>query len=282
MTSPTPPPSLPAPGPDKRGAVPVKPYYEQDGITIYHGDCREVLAFLPSASVAATVTSPPYNTLGSRMPAKGTGCKGRAIQGWLDSVAKDGYADDMSEEEYGDWQSSVAAAIATVTRPGGSFFYNHKIRYRDGVLIHPLDLVRRFVGWMFRQEVIWERPGSFAFNARLFAPNDERIYWLVREGADFVWNQVAASWLSVWRMIPPAEIQGHPCPFPKDLPARCITATTNPGDTVLDPFVGSGQTLIEAKLLGRRGIGIDRREDYCELAANRLAQGVLFGVEGAA
>jgi DNA modification methylase len=109
----------------------------------------------------------------------------------------------------------------------------------------------------------------------LFAPNDERIYWLVRNGADYVWNQAAASWLSVWRMVPPADVKGHPCPYPEMLPSRCIAATTMPDDTVLEPFCGSGTTLLAAKELGRRAIGIEIEERYCEIAAKRLSQEVL-------
>lgn len=190
-------------------------------------------------------------------------------------MTRDGYADDMDEDEYGAWQADVARLVADATRPGGSFFYNHKVRYRDGRPIHPLDIVRRFPGWSLRQEIIWDRPGAFAFNARLFAPSDERIYWLVRDGADYHWNQAAASLLSVWRMAPPIEVAGHPCPFPETLAARCIAATSMPDDLVLDPFAGSGTTLVAAKGLGRKAVGIEVEARYCEVAASRLSQEVL-------
>jgi DNA modification methylase len=250
---------------------PMKPYYEDGAVTIYHGDCVDVLPQI--ASVATTVTSPPYNTLGSRIPAKPTGM--HADSGWMRAVRNQGYADDMGESEYTEWQVTVAAALRVATRPGGSFFYNHKVRFRDKIALHPYAVVSRFDGWYLRQELVWARPGAVAFNARMFAPSDERIYWCVRDDGDHVWNQEAASFLSVWHMRPPDDVEGHPCPYPDTLPKRCIIATTNPGDVVLDPFMGSGTTLRAAKDLGRRAIGIELDERYCEIAVARLGQEVL-------
>jgi site-specific DNA-methyltransferase (adenine-specific) len=247
------------------------PYYDADGVTIYLGDCLDVLPHL--AGVACVVTSPPYNTLGSRIPAQGTG--NMKNSSWIAKVNQAGYADDMDETAYTTWQTTVAGELARACRPGASFFYNHKVRYRDSAPVHPLDIVRSFTDWNLRQEIIWARDGGIAFNARMFCPSDERIYWMTKPGADYVWNQEAAANFSVWRMRQEVGLDGHPCPYPTQLPTRCIFATTNPGDVVLDPFVGSGTTLRAAVDLGRRAIGIERNEAYAEIAVRRLAQGAL-------
>jgi site-specific DNA-methyltransferase (adenine-specific) len=250
----------------------VTPYYDEDGITIYHGKCEEVLSSL-DLEVNVTVTSPPYNQM-SRMGDRG-GMHGGGK--WVRQNETTAYEDDMPEDEYAAWLISVAAHCAAVTVPGGSMFYNHKVRYRDGVPLHPLELVRSFEGFRLRQEVIWHT-GAVAFNARMFAPCDERIYWLVAGEDNHKWNQEAAGFMSIWRMTPPSSIDGHPCPYPIELPTRCIVAASDPGDLVLDPFMGSGTSMRAAKDLGRRGIGVEMREDFCEIAAKRLAQGVLdFG-----
>lgn len=253
----------------------MKPYYQDEQVTVYLGDCREVLPELEG--VATTVTSPPYNTLGSRIPQEGTHLM--AGNQWLAKVNEQGYADDMDEDEYQADQSTIAGLIYDATVPGGSFFYNHKIRYRDSVAIHPVTFAASFRGWQLRQEVVWDRRSAMAFNARMFAPSDERVLWMVRPDAPHQWNQDSAGLLTVWTISPQkAEGLDHPCPFPDALPSRCIGATTQEGDVVLDPFMGSGSTLMAARQLGRKGIGIEREERFCEMAVQRLSQGSLFGL----
>jgi DNA modification methylase len=80
---------------------------------------------------------------------------------------------------------------------------------------------------------------------------------------------------SVWTIATQAFPEAHFATFPEDLVRPCILAGSKIGDTVLDPFNGSGQTLYVAKKLNRKGIGIDIKEEYCEMAVKRLAQEVL-------
>jgi site-specific DNA-methyltransferase (adenine-specific) len=74
----------------------------------------------------------------------------------------------------------------------------------------------------------------------------------------------------------------HPAMMPERFAAELICAYSAEGELVCDPFMGSGTTLRAAKSAGRRAVGIEIEEKYCETAAQSLAQGVLFGVEGAA
>lgn len=250
-----------------------EPYYEDDLVTLYHGAAEDVLPNL--TGVRMTFTSPPYNTLGKTLSKPSHLFANNA---WLAKVAAMGYADDRSEVEYVAWQGDIASALLDATVPGGSFFYNHKCRWRDMELLHPLDLVRTFDEWKLRAEIIWDRRASMTFNARMFATSDERIFWMVKPGDSYVWNQVGAGYLSVWQERPEmGKKANHPCPFPEGIVRRAMLATTNPGDLVLDPFVGSGTVLRVAKDEGRRAIGIEIDERYCEVVAKRLAQDTLFG-----
>jgi len=254
----------------------VRPYYDANGIQIFHGDSREILPTL--SGIACFVTSPPYNQLGSRMTDRG----GMHGGGWVNNTREKCYADDMTEDDYREWLRDIIRLCGVAGVAGASMFLNHKCRWRDFRLSHPIDFVRGIDGWELRQELIWARAGSTTLNARMFAPNDERIYWMVKGGKGWKWNQEAASFLSVWQITQDSKADGHPCPFPQRIPARCIAATTDAGDVVCDPFAGSGTTLRAAKELGRRAIGIEKEERFCEMAANSLAQELLSLGDGGA
>lgn len=254
------------------------PYYDHGGITIYNGDCREILPSL--SDIALVVTSPPYNQMAHMdRPSSGMWNKSNGGAGFQRLWRENGYRDDMPESDYQEWQNAIMEEIGGVCRDDASLFYNHQVRWRDGECLHP---VRWFHpgGWAMRQEIIWNRGGGMMFNARMFVRFDERILWFVR-GKKWTWNQSAVGYGTIWNIAREQQQQGkkHPVAFPKELPARCIGAASNPGDVVLDPFMGSGTTLRAAKDMGRRAIGIEIEEKYCEIAAKRMGQEVLFPAE---
>jgi DNA modification methylase len=111
-----------------------------------------------------------------------------------------------------------------------------------------------------------------ALNCKRYSPSTEH---LIAFGTPHVWHDDLNCLLSVWRITFDREQNDHPCAFPIKLALRPITSSSNPGDTIIDPFMGSGTTLRAAKDLGRRAIGIEIEERYCEIAARRLAQEVL-------
>jgi site-specific DNA-methyltransferase (adenine-specific) len=254
-------------------------YYGEDGAWLYHDDNRSRLEKLreDGVMVDCTVTSAPYGSVLSRLPKDGKFTGMLKESGWMRKMADNRYEDEMDEGEYRENERQLAALVLDVSAPGASFFYNHKLRFRDQEVLHPLDIVRSFDGWEMKQEIIWNRGVAVAFNARIFAPSDERIYWLVKPGGRHKWNQEAAGWMTVWNMRPMNAGGGdHPCPFPIELAQKCIAATTSPGDLVLDYYLGSGTTMRAAKDLGRQSIGIESESRFCRIAVDRLAQEVLF------
>ncbi len=240
----------------------MKPYYEHGGITIYHGDCVDVMQSMTEGHVDITVSSPPYNTIAATTP---SGMM--AEHNHKQNKGYDGYADDLPELEYQEWMREVFGHCMSVS--SGLVWINHKTRYRNKKGIHPLHIFP----WSFYSELIWDRKGSITLNARKFAPSHEAV---IGFGTPHYWDDDQNTKMSVWQINPETDVKGHPCPFPAEIPRRLIIASCPEGGTVLDPFMGSGTTLRAAKDLGRKAIGIEINEKYCEIAANRLAQEVLF------
>jgi len=237
----------------------VKPDYEKNGVTLYCADCRDVLPTL--GKVDAVVTSPPYNQRIETFSPSGMHTETR----WVEKIS-DGYFDSMPEDEYQADQINILTTIFSVTNDHASVFYNHKIRWRDGFMIHPLTWITK-TPWRMRQEIVWRRNGSCTLNARMFGPSDERIYWMVKDRHK--WNQDCVGFLTVWD-LGQQNTPDHPCAYPIEYPNRAISATTDRDDQVLDPFMGSGTTGVACVRLGRKFIGIEIEPKYFEIAVRRI------------
>lgn len=116
-------------------------------------------------------------------------------------------------------------------------------------------------GWRLRSEIIWNKGQESREDLKhVKRPrvSHEKIYMLTRSGPYKFFPERLAETGSIWS-FPPAqsERKGHPAPFPDELPKRCILASTEPNDLVLDPFSGSGTSVRVARALDRRGVGLD-------------------------
>jgi DNA modification methylase len=208
---------------------------------------------------------------------------------------------EMEEDEYLDWCGSWVWLATDAIKENGSFYSMTIQEYVGSMMAH---LGQRC--W-FRNQIIWHNSSMPVKNR--FCVSYQPILFYVRNIEDYVFNfgvqkrkstaaipygksNKAGSIRDIWDDIPfvsggcmaskeaifepGTKKKAHPCQMPIALPARAILYSTNEGDLVLDPFMGSGSTLLAAKLNGRRAIGIERSERYCEIAAKRLEQGVLF------
>ena len=226
------------------------------------GDALQVLRGLPDGCCDMGVTSPPYN-------------KQENKKGWLVKNVRYANASDKKDEcAYRDEQVAVLDELHRVIRPGGSFFYNHKVRWERGEMMHPMSWLAQ-TKWGIRQEIVWDRQIAANIRGWRFWQTDERIYWLYKPEREkgMIGHELAsrhAKMTSVWR-FPPERNNDHPAPFPLVLPLRAIYSIMNGGvGTVIDPWCGSGTTLVAARLLGCDCIGIDISEEYVQMAQNRL------------
>lgn len=221
------------------------PYYEDDLVTLYHGDCREITAWLDADVL---VTDPPYG----RAWKQGGGLKSRgrtATSHARSSITND--ADTTTRDEvlalwrgrsvvFGDLMLPPPAGtriVATYRKPNDAGARGAVAGFR-----RDLEAVYLLGGW----------PTGIGGRSSLLTTSAPMI------GGEF--GLSARS--------------GHPHAKPQDVMQDLIALT--PG-TVADPFAGSGSTLVAAKQLGRKAIGVELEERYCEIAARRLSQDTLFG-----
>lgn len=246
----------------------MKPYYQDDFVTIYHGDCAEVLPSM--TNVDLVVTSPPYNM--GLVP--GGNGRGMYRPGASNKAGRfrDGYgqhADALPQEEYDAWQRDIIGLCWDRLVDDGAIFYNCRPRVEHGKLRLPLAFE---FGPPVRQVIIWDRGTGIDVSLRQFCTVGEYIVLMAKPDFRLV-DHSASGMGDVWRLGMEHRDLGHPAPFPLSLPTKALAATR--AATVLDPFMGSGTTLRAAKDLGRRAVGIELEERYCEIAAKRCAQEVL-------
>ncbi len=222
----------------------MKPYYEDESVTIYHADCRDVLPTL--GPVDLVLTDPPYNTLSEDIALEGRAPLRRSFGAW-----------DT------DWHPPLDQ-WAAVLRPGGSVraFSSDRLisEYRAGSL-KP------------RGTLVWVKDNPAPAPRPAYVQATEWIIWLQKEGAPATWNGDGYTLNVIYEpSAAGAERTEHPTQKPLAVLRPLVLRHSDPDDTILDPFMGSGTTLRAAKDLGRKAIGIEIEERYCEIAAKRMSQ----------
>ena len=222
----------------------MKPYYEHAGITIYHGDCRGVL---PHVTADVLVTDPPYGI--------GLDTDFSSLAGTAEFNRRHGkYTGRSHAPVHGDDKPFDPSPLLAAGLPSLLFGANHyHSRVPDCGDWH-----------------VWDKRDGLGSNMLA----DCEFFWTsYPSGPSRIYRH---KWLGYMRASE-VGVHLHPTQKPVALMIWALSLKC-PEGTVLDPFMGSGTTLVAAKNLGRRAIGIEIEERYCEIAAKRLSQEVLFGV----
>ena len=211
----------------------MKPYFQDEYVTLFHGDCLEVSEWLDADVL---ITDPPYGmAYKSGMDRTGMRTFHDAIHGDESSKARD----DMLSM----WSSDKAAIVFGTWR-----------------ISMPSDV---------KQVVIWDKsPCGFMGDLSIpFGPTHEEIYIMGKHG----WNGKREPSVINHQMLMSADKNrpNHPTPKPIGLMESLINKTTG---IIADPFAGSGSTLVAARNLGRKSVGVEIDEKYCEIIAQRLSQ----------
>jgi site-specific DNA-methyltransferase (adenine-specific) len=232
---------------------------------IYQGDCLELLKQVEGESVDCIVTSPPYNKHSAKRKCIKTDSWTKA------NIDYGNFKDDLPEQEYQEQQKMVLRECLRVLKKDGSIFYNHKPRIVNHKTIFPHEWLNEF---NVRQMIIWNRKSSPVLEPIRFMPCVEYIFWITKERKTPKFNPQAFQYKEVWE-ISPKPLPGHPAPFPEEVVERCLKATTEKGDVVLDPYMGSGTTAKVSKKMGRMFIGFELNPQFIEMATqeiNRLSE----------
>lgn len=255
----------------------IEPYCTDTAVTLYHGDMREVLPAL-DVQAAAVITDPPYGETSLAWD--------RWPDGWVKAVA------DITNalwcfgslkmfmrqaHDFADWKYSQDTVgefqIDTMVweKHNGTGFAVDRFR-----CVHELASLFYRGRWADlhhdppRVSAVFERGGKISIGANSRPTHTGKIGTnaYTDDGTRLVRSVIRAK--SVRRGL-------HPTEKPTEILDPLIRYSVPPGGLVLDPFAGSGSTLLTARSLGRRAIGIEANEAYCEAAANRLAEPDLFG-----
>ena len=265
--------------PDSGRKSDVVPEVDELGKYIVQGDGRQATLILPSlvGKVALCVTSPPYHN----------------------SISYEGHVTDPRadyrtrkelsySDEYLPFLDEVWSACYAMLAPGGHLAINVGSVLLEGFHFPlPQDvMVRLFQAkekWDFVQTIIWNKVTGGVRRAGSVIRYGLPGYWypnimsehiiIVRKPGPSTYRRDVPSewWQPIWDLapVPPGQIP-HPAPFPEDLPHRLTRMVTDPGDIVLDPFLGAGTTAKAAYDLGRVCSGIDIEPSYVQYSKERL------------
>ena len=238
-------------------------------VRIINDDILKTKAIVPS-SIDLIITSPPYN---------------------LD-IHYNSHDDKQTYPEYLEFSEKWIKRCYEFTKDDGRFCLNIPLdKNKNGQQSVGADLttIAKKAGWKYHSTIIWNEGnisrrtawGSWmsASAPYVIAPVELIVilykkYWKKISGSrkNDITKEEFMGWTNgLWTFTGESKKRiGHPAPFPRELPRRCIKLFSYVGDTVLDPFMGSGTTLIEVALNNRIAVGVDIDKKYCDLAKRRL------------
>jgi site-specific DNA-methyltransferase (adenine-specific) len=254
------------------GDVPKEIY--TDALTrVLKGDSARLVESVGLLGVNLIVTSPPYS-LGV-------------------DYGQAGYADDQPYTSYLEWVRTWAKTLLQVSASDGRACVNIPLdSNKGGKRAIYADYLRIFqeVGWIYQTSIVWDEQnisrrtawGSWLSPSAPFVTAPVEMIAVFHKGpfrrpardgrrGDITRDEFLAWTLGMWRFAGanPRRV-GHPAPFPEELPRRLIKLYSYPGDVVLDPFSGSGTTLVAAKRLGRHSVGVEINPAFCELTKRNV------------
>lgn len=230
---------------------------------IFHEDCVGGMKKLPGKSVQLVVTSPPYNV---RKP-------------------YNKYKDNLEYEQYLKFMRDVFSECFRVLKDSGVCFVNIANCAKNQFKAFDLAFLMRDLGFTLLDTIIWDKPNPRYLNTQRLLTNAYEFVFMFVKSKKYVFNKLAIGLpcrtqpglkcrTNVWHIEKVYKNQfvgwKHCAMFPEELPKLCIKLCSNPGDLVLDPFMGAGTTAVAAKKLDRNFVGFEISREYVQMSLERL------------
>jgi DNA modification methylase len=267
----------------------IVPYFQDECVTLYQGDCRVALAGLDEESVACCVTSPPYWGLRDYGNEKQIGLE-ETLENYVATLVevfhetrrvlrRDGVLWLNLGDAYNAYNGNRGPSRGKVNRrhhefmpalPKGHGLTCKTLKAKDLIGIPwRVALALQRDGWYLRGDVIWHKPNPTPERVKDRPHRSHEYLFLLTRSDRYSFVLPKDRRTSVWT-VPTKPYKGHRAVFPPQLIEPCILAASRPGDVVLDPFAGSGTTLATAAQTGRKAVGAELNPDYCALIVERL------------
>ena len=246
-------------------------FFQTETLSIYNDDILTTDC-VPEDSIDLIITSPPYNV----------------------DIKYGAHDDQMTYRDYLEFTREWIKKCYQMAKPDGRFCLNIPLDKNKGgqqSVCADITTIAKQIGWQYHSTIIWNEQnisrrtawGSWlsASAPYVIAPVEAivvlyKAVWKKQGGSreSDITREEFLEWTNgVWTFSGESKKRiGHPAPFPVELPNRCVKLFSFVGDRVLDPFLGSGSTLIACFQNNRQGIGIDVDENYCNLARKRLLE----------
>lgn len=244
------------------------PYFQNEAVTLYHGDCVEGMRSMRGCLIDAIVTDPPYCSGGSLESQKNSGGQGHRSVRLNNGEVSWFAADNMTTGGLVWLIRSVLIEGRRLMRPNRS-----ALVFSDWRMVPFVAPALESSGLRYRNLIVWDK-GAPGLGAG-FRPCHEMVMEFTNGATEYRSNR--GSNVIGSRRVPSSK-RDHACQKPAELIAELLDVITSPGDLVVDPFAGSGEVLLGAMRSGRRAIGFELDESHCETIARRCSEEMIFSV----